>query len=62
MSLSNYSDLQTALGNWLDHSLYSARYGDFVTLFEATANRRLRVTCDGNDHQSWSRPPLHRSR
>jgi hypothetical protein len=43
MSLSNYSDLQTALGNWLDHSLYSARYGDFVTLFEATANRRLRV-------------------
>jgi hypothetical protein len=43
MSLSNYSDLQIALGNWLDHSLYSARYGDFVTLFEATANRRLRV-------------------
>ena len=43
MSLSNYSDLQTALGNWLDHSLYSARYGEFVALFEATANRRLRV-------------------
>lgn len=43
MSFSNYSDLQTALGNWLDHSLYAARYGDFVTLFEATANRRLRV-------------------
>jgi hypothetical protein len=43
MSLTNYSDLQTALGNWLDHSLYSARYGEFVTLFESTANRRLRV-------------------
>jgi hypothetical protein len=43
MSFSNYSDLQTALGNWLDHSLYSTRYGDFVTLSEATANRRLRV-------------------
>ncbi len=43
MSLANYSDLQTAIGNWLDHSLFSARYPDFIQLFEATANRRLRV-------------------
>jgi hypothetical protein len=43
MSLANYTDLQAALGNWLDHSLFAARYPDFVTLFEATANRRLRV-------------------
>src|SRR5437016_3216893 len=43
MSISTYSTLQDAIGNWLDHSLFSARYPDFVQLFEATANRRLRV-------------------
>src|SRR5216117_4088673 len=43
MSIATYTDLQTAIGNWLDHSLFSARYPDFIQLFEATANRRLRV-------------------
>jgi hypothetical protein len=43
MPIANYSDLQAALGNWLDHSLFAARYGDFIALFEATANRRLRT-------------------
>jgi hypothetical protein len=43
MSITNYTDLQAALGNWLDHSLFAARYGDFIALFEATANRRLRT-------------------
>jgi hypothetical protein len=43
MTISNYSTLQDAIGNWLDHSLFSARYPDFIQLFEATANRRLRV-------------------
>jgi hypothetical protein len=43
MSLASYSDLQAALGNWLDHSIFAPRYPDFIALFEATANRRLRT-------------------
>jgi hypothetical protein len=43
MSLTNYTDLTTGLTNWLGHSLFSTQYPDFVTLFEAEANRRLRV-------------------
>jgi hypothetical protein len=43
MSLANYSDLQAAIGAWLDHSIFAAQYPTFVTLFESTANRRLRV-------------------
>src|SRR5258708_6117903 len=43
MSLASYSDLQTELGNFLGHSLFSGDYATFVTLFEATANRRLRT-------------------
>jgi hypothetical protein len=43
MSLSSYTDLQSAIGAWLDHSIFSGQYSNFVLLFEATANRRLRV-------------------
>src|SRR5947207_3353898 len=43
MTIATYSDLQTAVGNWLDHSLFAARVPDFIALFEAAANRRLRV-------------------
>jgi hypothetical protein len=43
MTIANYSDLQTAVGNWLDHSLFTARIPEFIVLFEACANRRLRV-------------------
>jgi hypothetical protein len=43
MSIATYTELQAALGNWLDHALFAARYGDFIALFEAAANRRLRV-------------------
>ena len=35
--------MQTAIGNWLDHSLFTARIPEFIALFEATANRKLRV-------------------
>jgi hypothetical protein len=35
MSLASYSDLTTALGAWLDHSLYSSYYANFIALFEA---------------------------
>ena len=43
MAITTYTELQTAFGNWLDHSLFSARYPEFIALFEATANRRLRT-------------------
>src|SRR6516162_6239293 len=43
MSITTYAELQTAIGNWLDHSLFAARIPEFIALFEACANRRLRV-------------------
>lgn len=43
MAITTYSELQAAIGNWLDHSLFTARVPEFIALFEAAANRRLRV-------------------
>jgi hypothetical protein len=43
MTIATYTDLQTELGNFLGHSLFAGDYSTFVTLFEATANRRLRT-------------------
>jgi hypothetical protein len=43
MSITTYSELKTAIENWLDHQLFTARVPEFIALFEATANRRLRV-------------------
>src|SRR6266567_707210 len=43
MSITTYAELQSAIGNWLDHSLFAARIPEFIALFEACANRRLRV-------------------
>jgi hypothetical protein len=43
MAITTYGELQTAIGNWLDHSLFAARVPEFIALFEAAANRRLRV-------------------
>lgn len=43
VAISNYSELKTAIANWLDHSLFTARIPEFIALFEAAANRRLRV-------------------
>jgi hypothetical protein len=43
MSITTYAQLQTAIGSWLSHSLFAAQIPDFITLFEAAANRRLRV-------------------
>jgi hypothetical protein len=43
MAITTYAELQAAIGNWLDHSLFSARAPEFIALFEAAANRRLRV-------------------
>jgi len=43
MSITTYAELQAAVGNWLDHGLFAARIPEFIALFEAAANRRLRV-------------------
>jgi hypothetical protein len=43
MTIATYADLQAAVNNWLDHSLFTARVPEFIALFEAAANRRLRV-------------------
>jgi hypothetical protein len=41
--MQTYTDLAVALGNWLQRSDLAAQYANFVQLFEAAANRRLRV-------------------
>jgi hypothetical protein len=43
MSMQTYTDLTTAIGNWLQRSDLAALMPSFVQLFEAAANRRLRV-------------------
>jgi hypothetical protein len=44
MSFNTYSDLQAAVGSWLGgRSDLNSFIPDFITLFEANANRRLRV-------------------
>ena len=43
MAITTYAELQAAIGNWLDHGLFAARTPEFIALFEAAANRRLRV-------------------
>lgn len=43
MSLTNYADLQASVATWLQRSDLTATIPDFITLFEACANRRLRV-------------------
>lgn len=43
MSITTYSELQTAVGNWIARDDLSAYVPDWITLFEAMINRRLRV-------------------
>lgn len=45
MTIATYSDLQTAVTSWIarDDSDFIGRVTDFISLFEAQANRRLRV-------------------
>jgi hypothetical protein len=43
MSITTYSELQTAIASWLARDDLAANIPDFITLFEACANRRLRV-------------------
>src|SRR5262245_53979280 len=43
MTMATYSDLQTAVGNWIARSDLAANIPDFIMLFESAANRRLRL-------------------
>src|SRR5712672_1575951 len=43
MSLQTYSDLQTAVASWLARADLAANIPDFIAIFEAVANRRLRT-------------------
>jgi hypothetical protein len=43
MAISTYSDLQTAVGNWLNRTDLTDRIPEFIALAEAQMNRRLRV-------------------
>lgn len=43
MALSNYSDLKTAVKNWLNNSEIDAYIPDFITLAEERLNRELRI-------------------
>ncbi len=43
MTLATYTDLTTEIGNWLQRQDLAAVTPSFVQLFEACANRRLRV-------------------
>lgn len=43
MAITSYAELQTAIASWLARSDLTANIPDFITLFEATACRELRV-------------------
>ena len=43
MAITTYAELQTAIASWLDRDDLTTEIVDFITLFEAVANRRLRV-------------------
>lgn len=43
MTIANYTDLQAAITNWIDRTDLSSRIPEFIALFEAQINRRLRV-------------------
>lgn len=42
MAITNYTDLQTAVGNWMNRTDLAARIPEFIALFEAEANRVFR--------------------
>ncbi len=43
MAISNYTELQTAVANWLDRDDLTARIPEFIALAEARFNRVLRI-------------------
>jgi hypothetical protein len=43
MALSTYTELKTAIADWLDRGDLTANIPDFITLAEARVNRELRI-------------------
>jgi hypothetical protein len=43
MALSNYTDLQAAVASWLTRTDQTTNIPDFIRLYEADANRRIRI-------------------
>lgn len=43
MSITNYSELQTAIASWMARGDLTTNIPDFITIFEAVANRRLKT-------------------
>jgi hypothetical protein len=43
MAISNYTELQAAIATWVVRTDQTATIPDFITLYEADANRRIRV-------------------
>ena len=43
MAISNFTELQAAVSNWLDRSDLTDRIPEFITLAEAQMNRQLRI-------------------
>ena len=43
MAITNFTELKTAIEDWLDDSTLSTKSGDFIVLAEARFNRTLRA-------------------
>jgi hypothetical protein len=43
MTIQTYTDLQSAIANWIARADLAANIPDFIALFESAANRRLRL-------------------
>jgi hypothetical protein len=43
MAISNYTELQAAVATWITRSDQTANIPDFIKLYEADANRRIRI-------------------
>jgi hypothetical protein len=52
MSITNYSELIVAVGNWLQRDDLAARVPEFIALFEAKMNRELR--CSQMEKRSYA--------
>lgn len=43
MALSNYTELKAAIASWISRTDLTASIPDYITLYEADANRRIRI-------------------
>ena len=51
MSLNNYTELQAAVASWLTRTDQTANIPDFIRLYEADANRRIRIRANQSTEQ-----------